>query len=609
MSTTTKKYTILYLTLVVVFVIVNFIGTKSTRNVFIDGDGSGHYSYLPSIFIYHTINFEDVFQYEKQKRPPDYVGHYYHKIGDVFINKYTVGTSLLQLPFFLLGFLLSLIFGLPPDGYNIIFQYCVALSTLFWVGIGINYFVKLLNSYGMNQKFAWTIAIVVLFGTNLFFYTFVQPSFSHAYSFTLISMFLYFARKVFIEYDKKSVLIASFVLGLIVLVRPVNIIVIMSVPFIAGTPRNFIDAIKRKLRGHDYLPAILMFLVAVSPQLIINYLQTGSFIIYGYKNEGFYFSDPQFIDFLFSYKKGWFVYTPIFLLLFPAMIYLWRRQSAYAFSTFIFFILFQVYIFSSWWNWYYGDSFGMRPMVDYYALFMLVIAMVLYPVKSKWLKVVVSVFIFLGILLNLFQSYQYAVGIIHPDSMSKKSYWHVFLKFDKKCEKAISGGDETFYGNLSSKPFFSTDNCIDSFDEGWTTSYNINNKIAFSDSLSVIQTPVNIYSPSFKIYIKDKLTGYNNIFVRFETRYYEMEENAAKKAVFVVDVTDTTGKSVFYKTFRIKSIPDDIINTWQKGSIGFKIPDIKNDMEFIKFYVWNVDKQTYLLDDLSLKLYTYSSDK
>lgn len=587
---------------------VNFFGTNSTRKIFIDGDGSGHYAYLPSLLIYHSVDFEDVFQFEKQNRPLGYMGHNFHEQGDILLNKYTVGTALLQLPFFLLGLLITILFGFPPDGYNIIFQYSIAFATLFWVGLGISCFVKLLIAYGMDRKFAWVMASVVLFGTNLFFYTFVQPSFSHAYSFSLIAMFLYFTRRVFLEYDKRYVLAASFLLGLIVLVRPVNFVVVASLPFIAGTPRNFFSTIRRKLAGHDWLPAILMFLLAISPQLTINYLQTGSLIIYGYKEEGFYFADPRFFDFLFSYRKGWFVYSPLFLLLFPAMIYLWRHRTVYAFFTFLLFFVTLAYIFSSWWNWYYGDSFGMRPMVDYYALFMLVVALSLYRIKSSWLKIVAVVFVFLVVSFNLLQSYQYAVGIIHPDSMSKKSYWHVFLKIDKKYEHTISGGDESFYGKLSEKPFFGTYNHIDDFAEGWTISNNINNEIAFSGSSSVVQAPGQVYSPTFKFQISDTMIGYNNVFVRFETMYYEMEQNAALKAAFVVDITDTAGSCVFYKAFRIKPIPDDIVNNWQGGGIGFKLPEITGDMAYIKFYVWNVEKQTYLLDDIGLRLYTYDFD-
>ncbi len=94
-----RKYSILYSALIFVFVIVNVIGTDSIRRVFIDGDGSGHYAYLPSLVIYHSVDFGQVFEFEKQQRPPDYMGHYFHSHGNIYIDKYTSGTALLQLPF------------------------------------------------------------------------------------------------------------------------------------------------------------------------------------------------------------------------------------------------------------------------------------------------------------------------------------------------------------------------------------------------------------------------------------------------------------------------------------------------------------------------------
>ncbi len=96
----------------------------------------------------------------------------------------------------------------------------------------------------------------------------------------------------------------------------------------------------------------------------------------------------------------------------------------------------------------------MRPMVDYYGLYLVVIVLLIDNIEARWIKIAAAVFVFLVILLNVVQTYQYAVGIIHPDSMTKKAYWHVFLKLDEKSEQVISGGDETFYGKLDEEPFF-----------------------------------------------------------------------------------------------------------------------------------------------------------
>ncbi len=590
----------------VIFLSVNIIGTNSVRKIFIDGDGSGHYAYLPSLIIYGSVDFTEVFNFEKSQRPPDYMGHYFHKVNGIFINKYTVGTALLQLPFFIIGLILSLLLGFSPDGYNIVFQYCSALSALFYVGIGLVYLVKLMESYSMDKRFAWAMSVICLLGTNLFFYTFVDSSFSHAYSFSIITVFAYYVRRVFQYYSRWDVIRASFFLGIIFLIRPANILVVTAVPFLAGSSEKFIAAIKEKISNHDYLPAIIAFLLAFSPQLIINFLQTGSPIIYGYQNEGFYFTDPQILNFLFSYKKGWFVYTPLFLLLVPGVIYMWRSQTKFSFFSFIFFFSLIVYVFSSWWNWYYGDSFGMRPMVDYYGIFMLIISLFIYNTCRNWIKRLTYVFLVLAIVLNLIQSYQYAKGIIHADSMTKEAYWQVFLDMDKGNAKKISAGDETFYGRLAQKPFFTTKNNIESADEGWTVSGTGASKVWYSDSLSINQTPKSVYSPSYKYFIPDSLVGYGNIYVRYNTMYFEETKDVALKSVFVVDITDKKGKNIFYKTFKIKSIPDNVTGEWQLGSIGFKLPKITDDMQFIKFYIWNVGKQTYYLDDFELQFSTYS---
>ena len=606
MSHIIKKYALVYASLVIIFLSVNLIGTDSIRKVFIDGDGSGHYAYLPSLIIYGSVDFTDVFNFEKSQRPPDYMGHYFHKVNGIYINKYTAGTALLQLPFFIIGYLLSLLLGFAPDGYNVVFQYCSALSALFWVGIGLVFLVKFLETYSINKKFAWAMSVVCLFGTNLFFYTFVDSSFSHVYSFSIITLFVYYMRRIFLAYGRWDVVKAAFLLGLIFLIRPANILIVAIIPFLAGSSEKMISAIKDKISNHDYLPAIIAFIVALSPQLIINYLQTGSPIIYGYQNEGFYFTDPQIVNFLISFKKGWFIYTPIFLLLIPGMIYLWRSQTKFSFFSFLFFFVVLVYVFSSWWNWYYGDSFGMRPMVDYYSIFILIIALFIHNTCKKWIKNLAFVFIGLTIILNLIQSYQYAIGIIHADSMTKKAYWQVFLDIDKQSAKKISCGDETFYGRLDENPFFTTYNNIETSDIGWTKSAVGASEFWYSDSLAIKQTPKSVWSPSYKYYIPDSLVGYGNIYVRYNTRYYEEVKDAALKSVFVVDITDETGKNVFYKTFKIKNIPDNIVNEWQLGSIGFKLPKITKDMEFIKFYIWNVGKQTYYIDDLELQFSTYN---
>lgn len=600
-----KQFAYLLVTCYLVcFIIVNLVGPKVYRQHFIDGDGSGLYAYLPAILIYHSVDFTPVFELEKSMRSSDYQGHYFHKANGILVNKFTSGTALMQLPFFLLAWLFSVLLGKPVDGYNIFFQYATGLAAVFWSVVGLLYFVKLARNYRVKEPIVFLLALAGLLATNLFFYTFITPSASHVYSFAAIAMLLYFTRKVFVGYKRKNVWGAAFLLGLVVLIRPVNLIVVATFPFLAGSPGQFIEAVRIKIRKKDYLPAIFFFILALSPQLIINTMQNGNPFVDGYRNEGFYFMHPEFVKFLFSYRKGWFVYTPFMLLLIPAAFYLLKR-SFYEMITFIGFFLLLVYVFSSWWNWLYGDSFGMRPMVDFYAFFLLVIAFLVNGLKRNFFKYLILTSTFLAAFLNLFQTYQYAEGILHPDSMTKKAYWYVFLKSGKEYRDVVADEDEYFYGKLADQPFFATHYAFDQDENGWT----IPDKLYFIPDASHACIKLDehkIYSSSYKFMIPDSLQGKRNLYVIFDAEYMEPAPNNASRALFVVDISDAANKSVFYKAFKVKRLPDQVTDTWRKAHIGFKLPGITDDMKSIKFYIWNKDKKEFYIHSLGFKFYTYS---
>jgi hypothetical protein len=350
--------------------------------------------------------------------------------------------------------------GMETDGYNILFQYAVAVAALFWVSIALLYFVKLARTYQITKENAWLMAFVGFFGTNLFFYALISPSHSHVYSFSVVTITFYYVRKSFQSQNRKSILQAAFWFGLVVLVRPVNVLAAAAFPFLASSGQQFLQTLKSKMHGFRIAEIILVFVLALSPQLIINYLQTGNPIIYGYQNEGFYFGHPEIFNFLLSFRKGWFVYTPLMLLLIPATVLLYKR-SKYECCTFLLFFVLLVYVFSSWWNWFYGDSFGMRPMVDFYGLFFLVILLTMSTIRKKSALISLSVFLLLTAFLNLFQTWQYAVGIIHPDAMNRKAYNYVFLRSDKSYKHAVAATDESFYGALEQSPFFETKNNLE----------------------------------------------------------------------------------------------------------------------------------------------------
>jgi len=587
------------------FLVSNLDKFTSVNVKFIDGDGSGLYAYLPQLVLHHSVDFSDIFEIEKQQKSMDFTGHYFHEVNGVTINKFSSGEALLQLPFFLLALILSLIFGLPADGYSLFFQFGVAFAALFWAFVGLHFFAKLAKTYGVDEKIILPAILIGFFGTNLFYYTVGIPSASHVYSFAMISVLVYFIRKTFIQFENKTLYISAFIFGIVVLIRPVNVVFLAAIPFLAGNTENLLFILKKKFKAKVFIINFLLFILAISPQLIINFLQTGQFLLYGYKNEGFYFADPAILHFLFSFRKGWFIYTPLMLLLFPAIIFLWKN-SRYQFWTFLLFSFVVVYIFASWWNWIYGDSFGMRPMIDFYSIFFLVILISFNSLKNKTVRAIILIFAGLAIFLNLFQSYQYKHGIIHPDSMNRQAYWYVFLKTGEEYESAISGNYEYYYGELKEPEFFKSDNSIDVTAQDWSQA-QIPVTMDETGNICAEMNSEAVYSPTFKYAITPELIGKNNIYVTFGADYLEPEQNAAGKALFIVDISDTSGKTVFYKSFRLKSLPDTKTGEWETAEIGFKLPEITPELTQIKLYIWNVERQQFYLDNLQLRFYTYSN--
>lgn len=594
---------LLVFVLIVSFTITNFIGPNNYRKVIIDGDGSGLYAYLPALIVYKSVDFTPVFEFEKSRRAPDYMGHYFHAHDGILINKFTTGTALLQLPFFLLAYILSMIFGLEADGYNVLFQYAIAYSALIWAFIGMLYFTRFAALYKVKNHMAWLFIITAFIATNLFYYTLVAPAASHVYSFSLISVFLFYIKKNFMAYDRRALYISSLLFAFIILVRPVNILILLATPFLAASAGNFTNLIKEKLRTGDIFIVVLVFIMGISPQLIINYLQTGHLIFYGYEHEGFYFTRPEILNFLISYRKGWFVYTPFMLLLIPGMIKLYKRSS-FEFYSFLSFFIILLYFFSSWWNWFYGDSFGMRPMIDYYSLFFLIILLFITKIQKKWLWISVIVFTGFSISLNLIQTIQYAKGIIHPDSMNKEAYWKVFIKSSDTYAGIIAAGDESYYGKLDEKPLFETFNDVESSYINWSNPEK-SDKESYSGAYASPLDRIKIYSPSYTYKIPEKLISRNNLYVIFDAMIMQNEANAAGDALFIVDISGRDGKTIFYKKFKVKKLPDEVTYEWKKEHIGFKLPEITQEMEKIKFYIWNVAGATFMVDDLSIQIYEY----
>jgi hypothetical protein len=396
----------------------------------ISSDGKGYYAYLPAFFIYHDTQFDFVSSYENKYYNPENRVNFLNKVNDKVVNKYWLGVALLMSPFFLIAHTLAHIFVLPADGYSLVYQVMIAMGACFYLLLGMFFLRKLLLNRGHNELIVTITLLSIVFATNLFYYTVAEPSISHVYSFSIICSFAYTAQKLAAHTRAKYFFLLCALLGIIVLIRPPNIMIILSLPFIAGDYKNF-KKVCAQIGAKGLTIGICLLMALISLQLIYYKLAAGQFVVYSYGKEHFNFMSPQLSNFLFSYRRGLFVYAPVlFFALFGIVVL--AKRSFYQAGALVLFLVIIVYVMSSWWMWYYGGGFGMRPMIDYFVFFAILLALLLErEFENKFSGIVTVIILLIFTATSQIQTYQKVNFIMPWDGINKEIYWKIFLKTDK----------------------------------------------------------------------------------------------------------------------------------------------------------------------------------
>lgn len=251
-----------------IFIANHFLG-KVDRPI--QSDGLGYYDYLPSIFIYHDlIRKNDPLQdnpnlYQRVNKTGVYSDHHQYKV-----NKFAVGTALLQLPFFTVALLSSDLEGNCNDGYQKSFQKAVLISTLFYLFLSIFFLKKILMLYEIKKYLIIICQIFLVFGTIVTNYSHFDSGFSHVYSLFAITTFLYFAKLFCLHKRSYQLLMASVFLGLVFILRQANVLIILFLPFLAGSFSHIRESFITLFNRYKILLlGIVLLMGIVSIQLLV----------------------------------------------------------------------------------------------------------------------------------------------------------------------------------------------------------------------------------------------------------------------------------------------------------------------------------------------------
>lgn len=386
-------------------------------------DGYGYYMYLTQLFQYRNLGFQQEELQEVQNTYCQGAVVYQLKKQDNGNNLdiYHMGQAYLELPAYTVGHVFAKVLGYPKDGFSKPYHITYLLNALFFILLGLFFLTKILRLFFSDQLSA-LILLIIYFGTNFWATAIHSYHLQHIYLFALIGLLLYALLKLrAFPAKRKYLVIAALTLGLISAIRPTHVL-------LGFLPLFLLRGIYPSKTA--YRKSLLLFplagLLFNLPQILYWKILGGSWFILNMHVEEVVIVDPHLFDFLFSYKKGWFLYSPVFLLLIPGLIQLYKKQRT------LFWGIFTttgvcIWIFASWECWWYAASFGSRAMVDLYPLLAVPLGFALiYLGKNTVSAIVGMVFLVFTTGLSIFQSGQFTSGLLHPDRMTKEQYWYIF---------------------------------------------------------------------------------------------------------------------------------------------------------------------------------------
>ncbi|MCB0477057.1 MAG: hypothetical protein KDC84_02770 [Crocinitomicaceae bacterium] len=394
-------------------------------------DGEGYYDYLKSTFIFHDIDRKGLSRDSEVFQRLDKYGFYVeYKEGKV--NKYTCGTAMLQMPFFLVAYMQEE--GEELTGEEDSFQTWAFYGAIFYAFFGLFFLRLAFVQFSIHPLSIFLIQASILFATSYTYELNYGVFGSHVYSFFAIAAFLYFARRYFKELRIGLFYLACLAIGFILIIRQINILILLFIPFIAGdwaTLKNGFVHLFRPFWRFFFGLAIIISIGFI--QVYFWYQQTGDLLVYSYGSERFFFQYPHIMEMLFSYRRSLFVYAPITIVSILGFTHLlFTRKYFQLISWWIGFLLL-TYIFSCWWDWTYGASYGQRVFIDVYPIIFLMIAFYLEFIGKKG-AYIFGVVLISASLLNTIQMYQWRKYIIDYHYNTEEKYSKVFLKTAQKYE-------------------------------------------------------------------------------------------------------------------------------------------------------------------------------
>jgi hypothetical protein len=602
----TSWYTML--ALMVLLVIFSLMRYK--ENI-ISWDTFGYYLYLPATFIYHDPGLKDPgFVNEVLEKYEGSTTFYQASPGPEggMIIKYTSGLAIVFLPGFALAHIVALLTAFPADGFSLPYQHAIFITSLLFTFLGLFFLRKVLLKF-FSDQLSSVIMILLALGTNLLYIS-VNHTLVHNYLFALYALMLWLVIRWHETPVTRLSISLGLTMGLIIAIRPTEAICIL-IPLLWGVynKATFVEKF-RLIYGNfkNILILVACIILPLLPQLIYWKFFTGSFVHYSYDNpgEGLDLLTPYTWDVLFSFRKGWLIYTPMMALAIYGFKKVYEKRRDIFFPLVIFAVI-NLYLVSSWTTWWYAGSFGHRAMVQSYAIMALPLGYFLIGLKdlSKFWRNAFTVLLGFFLILNLFQTWQYFNKILRPDSMTKPYYMAVFGRISPPTEdikklllvQRSLGADDEFNNPEDYYLYRSFEMNF----EGSLLSVSSGNLETDTREV-VVLTPENPYTPALEIPF-NRLTMADHAFLKVRGTVF-VDSDPAENPFSLIITFNHKGGNYKYRGKDFEEYLDEItLFKWNVLEKVYLTPEPRRKTDQVRIYFWLRGQEQLPVEKLEVEVW------
>jgi hypothetical protein len=604
-----KKYSLQgAFVVIIVFIIINNL-TFFPKNI-LSWDVFGYYLYLPLKFIYNDLSIHDLSKIESVIAHYQNTSNFYQGMvlpDGSYVMKYSMGMSFMYAPFFFIAHIIAKVFGYTADGFSAPYQYSIFVGSILYTLLGLWALSKALLHF-FDKTITAVVLLLLVFSTNYIVHItmYGQNAMSHNYLFMTYAFIIWLTILWHQSHKLKYMIWLGIFCGISILSRPSEIVCLL-IPLLWGI--KDLSSFKEKMqlllkyKGQLILFTLIILLFGLC-QSVYWKIHTGKFLFYSYganPGEGFEFFHPYILEVLFSFRKGWLIYTPVMLLSIAGFYFIYKYNRAVFFTVLVFFMV-NLYIVSSWSCWWYAQTFSQRSLIPSYPVMAIGLGYFLMWAmqQAKAIKMVFIILITCLLLLNIFQVIQFHNGIIDGDRMTRAYYFKVFGKLNARPEdKNLLLVNRTFYGDerfddqpaysgrlLKKLDFESSDKKDAARFYSGTYSFKLNELTPASDTIKAT------YS---------EITQKDHAWLKITANVYPTKDTAGNPFSLVVHFTHN-GYPYKYITYDSKKMNLEP-NKWNSITFYYLTPEVRRKSNELKVYFTTKKNADAYIDDLQVEVY------